>query len=133
MGISTVRKHKLLHHHHRLNQFFQSTAWPQLYLGVGVEQPVGCLIIQSRQSMHSMGRSMGWTLKDNMVNGLISFATLAGRRSGHTQFIQTRAETSDINAGVVELDTRCSWQGYSRGLGVDVWDESTESEIKFST
>jgi len=27
MGMSTVRKHKLLHHH-CLNQFFKSTAWP---------------------------------------------------------------------------------------------------------
>ena len=28
MGVSTVGKHKLLHQHRRLSQFFQSTAWP---------------------------------------------------------------------------------------------------------
>ena len=31
MGISTVRKHKLLHHH--LSQFFQSTVWPHSISG----------------------------------------------------------------------------------------------------
>jgi len=28
IGMSTARKHKLLHQHHRLSQFFQSTTWP---------------------------------------------------------------------------------------------------------
>jgi len=101
MGISTVRKHKLRHHHHRLNQFFQSTAWSQLHLGAGVEQPVDCLIIQSRQSVQATGRSMDWILEDNMVNGLISFVTLTSLRSDHTLFVQTGAEKSDINAEAV--------------------------------
>ena len=35
----------------------------------GVEQPFNCLIVQNRQSMQSMMRSMDWTLEDNMVDG----------------------------------------------------------------
>jgi len=41
-----------------------------LGLGAGVEQPFDCLIIQNRQAVQSMGRSMDWTLEDNMVDGL---------------------------------------------------------------
>ena len=100
-----------------------------LDLGAGVEQSIDCLIIQSRQSVQSMGRSMDWILKDNVVNGLISFATHTSLRSNHTLFVQTGAETSDINAEAVEPGPRCSWKGYSRGIGANIWDESTESTI----
>jgi len=41
---------------------------------------------------------MDWTLEDNMVGGVFFCATLAGRRGGHTPFVQTRAETSDTCA-----------------------------------
>jgi len=51
-----------------------------LDLGAGVEQPFGCLIIQNSQAMQYMGRSMDWTLEDNMVDGLFFCATLTGRR-----------------------------------------------------
>ena len=51
-----------------------------LDLGAGVEQPFGCLIIQNSQTMQYMGRSMDWTLEDNMVDGLFFCATLTGRR-----------------------------------------------------
>jgi len=34
-----------------------------LDLGAGVEQPFDCLIVQHRQAMQSMGRSMDWTLE----------------------------------------------------------------------
>jgi len=54
-----------------------------LDLGAGVEQPFGCFIVQNRQAMQSMGRSMDWTLEDNMVDGLFFHATLTGRRGGH--------------------------------------------------
>ena len=37
-------------------------------LGSGAEQPLDCFIIQNRQAMCSMGMSMDWTMKDNMVN-----------------------------------------------------------------
>jgi len=47
-----------------------------LDLGVGFEQPMDCFIVQDRQAMQSMGRSMDWTLEDNMVAGLFFFATL---------------------------------------------------------
>jgi len=55
-----------------------------LDLGVGVEQPFHCLIVQNRQAVPSMRRSVDWTLEDNMVNGLFFCATLTGRRGGHT-------------------------------------------------
>jgi len=44
-----------------------------------------------------MGRSMDWTLEDNMVDGLFFYATLTGRRGGHTPFVQAEAETSDTD------------------------------------
>jgi len=40
-----------------------------LDFGAGVELPFGCLIVQNRQTMQSIGRSMVWTLEDNMVDG----------------------------------------------------------------
>jgi len=51
-----------------------------LDLGAGFEQPFNCLIIQNRHAVQSMGRSMDWTLEDNMVNGLFFCATLTGRK-----------------------------------------------------
>jgi len=44
-----------------------------------VEQPMEA----ASQAEQSMGRSMDWTLEDNMVNNLIFFATLTGRKSDH--------------------------------------------------
>jgi len=41
-----------------------------LDLGAGVEQPFNCLIVQNRQNVQSMRRSMEWTFEDNMVDGL---------------------------------------------------------------
>jgi len=51
-----------------------------LDFGAGVEQPFGCLIVQNRQAVHSVVRSMDWRLEDNMVDGLVFCATLTGRR-----------------------------------------------------
>ena len=39
-------------------------------LEAAVEQPFDCLIVRNRQAVQSMGRSMDWTLEDNMVDGL---------------------------------------------------------------
>jgi len=39
--------------------------------------------------------------EDNTVNGLIFFTTLTSRRSIHTPFVQTGAETSDTEADAV--------------------------------
>jgi len=47
-----------------------------LDLGAGVEQPFGCLIVQTRQVVQSMGRSMDWTVEDEMVDGLFFYTTL---------------------------------------------------------
>jgi len=58
-----------------------------LELGSGVEQPFTCLIVQNRQAMQSMGRSMDWTLEDNMVYGLFFSATLTGRRGDHVPYL----------------------------------------------
>jgi len=55
-----------------------------LDLGSGVEQPFDCFVIQNRQAVQSMGRSMDWTTKVNILNGLSFCGTLTGRRSGHT-------------------------------------------------
>jgi len=52
-----------------------------LDLGAGVEQPIDRLIIQNRQAMQSMGRSMDWTLEDIMINVLNFCATLTSRRA----------------------------------------------------
>jgi len=73
-----------------------------LDLGAGVEQSFDCLIVQNRQAMQSMGRSMDWTLED-MVDGLFC-ATLIGRRGGQTSFVQAGAETSDTGAEAVKPD-----------------------------
>jgi len=84
-----------------------------LDLGTGVEQPFGFLIVQNRQAMQSTGRSMGWTLEDNMVDGLFFCATLTGRRGRHTPFVQTGAETSDTGAEAVKPHPGCSRKGHS--------------------
>ena len=51
----------------------------------GDVQPFDCLVNQNHQPMCSTGRSMDWTVKDNMINGLFLWATLTSRRRGHTQ------------------------------------------------
>jgi len=40
---------------------------------------------------------MDWTVEDDMVDGLF-YATLTGRRGGHTSFAQAGAETSSTGA-----------------------------------
>ena len=59
-----------------------------LDLGGGVEQPFDCLIVLNRQAVQSMGRSMDWTLEDNMVDGLFFCTTLTSRRGGHIPFVE---------------------------------------------
>jgi len=41
-----------------------------LDLGVRLEQPFNCLIVQNHQTMQLIGRSMDWTFEDNMVGSL---------------------------------------------------------------
>jgi len=59
-----------------------------LELGAGVEEPFDCLIVQNRQVMQSVGRSMDWTLED---------------RGGHTPFVQAGTETYNTGAETVKL------------------------------
>jgi len=69
-----------------------------LYLGAGVEQPFDCLIVQNRQAVQTMRKSMDWALEDNMVNGLFFCATFTGRKGNHTPFVQAGPETPDTSA-----------------------------------
>ena len=82
----------------RLSEFFFNPLLGRLDIGVCVEQLFGCLIVQNRHAVQSVGRSMDWTLGDNMFDGLFC-ATLTGRRGGHTPFVQAGAETSDTGGG----------------------------------
>ena len=99
--------------------FFWASRWNHclapLDLGAGVEQPFNCLMDQHRQAMHSKGRSMDWTLENNMVDSLFFCATLTGRRGGHTQFVQAGAEMSDTGAEAVKPDPGSSWESHSGG------------------
>jgi len=97
-----------------------------LDLGADVEQPFDCLIVQNRQAMQSMGRSMDWTLQDIMVDGLFC-ATLTGRRGGHTPFVQAGAETSDTGVEAFKPDPSSSGEGHSGSVGAGVGDENAES------
>jgi len=92
-----------------------------LDFGAGVEQPFSCLIVQNHQVVQSMGRSMDWTLEDDMVDGLFFCATLTGRRGDHTPFAQAGAETSDTGAEAVKLDPGSSWEGHSGVGGCRCW------------
>jgi len=98
-----------------------------LDLGADVEQPFDCLVIQNRQAMQSMGRSMEWTLEDNMVDGLFFCSTLTGRRGSHTPFVQAGAETSDTCAEAVKPDPGSSWEGHSGSVAAGVGAENPES------
>jgi len=88
-----------------------------LDLRTGVEQPFNCLIVQNRQAVQSMGRSMDWTLEDDMFDRLFFCATLTGRRGGHTPFVQAGAETSHTGAEAVKPDPGFSWEGHSEEGG----------------
>jgi len=57
-----------------------------LDLVAGVDQ-IDCLVIQNCQAVPSIGRSMDWTLEDNMVGSLFFCATLTGRPIGQTPFV----------------------------------------------
>jgi len=77
----------------------------------GVEQPFGCLIVLNRQAVQSVGRSMDWTLEDDMVDDLFFCATLTGRRGGHTPFVQAGPENAGAEA--VKPDSGSSGEGHS--------------------
>jgi len=101
-----------------------------LDLGAGVEQPFfNCLIVQNRQAVQSVRRSVDWTLEEDMVDGLFFCATLTDRRGCHTPnpFVQAGAETSDTGAEAVKPDLRCSWEGHSGWVGAGVGTENAES------
>ena len=66
--------------------FFFFIVWAR----AGVDQPFDYLVIQNRQCqvMRSMGRTMDWTIKDNMVKGLFFCSTLTSCGRGDTPLIQ---------------------------------------------
>ena len=53
-----------------------------LDFGAGVEQPFGCLIVQNRQAVQSVGRSMDWTLEDDMADGGLFFCATVISKKG---------------------------------------------------
>ena len=77
--------------------------------------------------MQSMGRSMDWTLEDNMVDVFLFCATHTGRRGGHNPFVQAGEQTSYTGEEAVQPDPGSSWEGHSGGVGAGVGDENVES------
>jgi len=65
--------------------------------------------------MQPMGKSMDWTLEDDMVDHWFFCANLTGRRGGYTPFVQAGAETSDTGAEAVKPNPGSSWEGHSGG------------------
>jgi len=78
--------------------------------------------------VQSIGRSMDWTLKDNMVDGLFC-ATLTGCRGVHIPFVQAGAEMSDTGTEADKPDASCSWEGHSGCVCTGVWNENAESGV----
>ena len=70
---------------------------------------------------------MDWTLKDNMVDGLVFCVTLTGRRGNHTPLVQTGAETPDTGAEAGKPDPGSYWAGRSGWVGASVGNENAES------
>ena len=60
--------------------------WAALDLGTGVEQPFDWLVIQNHQVTRVLHRerSIDWTVKDKMGNGLLLCAALSDRRRDQT-------------------------------------------------
>jgi len=54
-----------------------------LDLGAGVQQPFDCLIVQNRQAVQSMRRSMDSTLENNLVVGLLCVTQAAEEATPH--------------------------------------------------
>ena len=106
---------KNTHHHIFFWASSSNHCLAALDLGADVEPPLDCLIVQKRQAVQTMGRSMDWTLEDNIADGLFFCATLTGRRGGHTPFLQAGAETSDTGAEVDKPDPGSSLEGHSGG------------------
>ena len=74
-----------------------------------------------------MGRSMDWTLEDNMSDGLFFCATLISGKGGHTPFTHASAGASDTDAEAVEPGPRWSWKRHSGNVGAGAGDESEGS------
>jgi len=72
-----------------------------LDLGAGVEQPFDSLIVQNRQSMQSMRRSMAWTFEDNMVDSLFFCGCSAAVKSDPSCFLE--GQPGGVGTGVGQL------------------------------
>ena len=59
-GKNNKLKSKVFHKTMTSSSFIHCLA--ALDFGAGVEQPFGCLIVQNRQAVQSVGRLMDWTL-----------------------------------------------------------------------
>jgi len=76
---------------HKHNPAVRNYAATWAYVEAGFEQLFDCLAIQNRQAMHFIGRSIDWTLEDNMVGGLFFCATLTIRRRDRTPICASRS------------------------------------------
>jgi len=103
--------------------FFFIHCLAALDFGAGVEQPFGCLIVKNRQAMQSMGRSMDWTLEDDMVDGLFC-ATLT-----HKPYPLCTNRSGNVRhrCGGGSAWPRLFLGGSFRGVGAGVGNENAES------
>jgi len=67
---------------HHISSSFNPFLGCTIDFGAGVEKPFGCLVIQNRQAVHSMVRSMAWTVKGDIIDGIFFCAILTSRRNG---------------------------------------------------
>jgi len=83
----------------RLNElFYPLLGWARVDFRVGVEQPFafGCLIVHNCQAVQSMGRSMNWTMEDDMIDVLFFCATPTDRRGSHTPFLFCTSRSRNV-------------------------------------
>jgi len=95
-------------------------------LGTAVDKAIDWHIIQNCQAVQSIGRTMDWTLRDNMISFLFFNATCTGLRRDHSLFMRAGGKHSTFFAELIKWVWWCSWQSHPKKAGVDVGDESKE-------
>ena len=90
----------------------RTRSWGRCWAAIRLSQ-----IVQNRQAVQSIVRSMAWILEDNMVDGLFFCATLTGRRGDHTPFVQAGADMPHSGVEAVKPHPGFSWEGHSGRRG----------------
>jgi len=81
-----------------------STVWPHYRSRGRFEQSFNRLIVENRQAVQSVDRSMDWTLEDNTHRSQsMPYPICAGR-----------SVSFDLGAEAFKPDPSCSWKGNSR-------------------